>query len=85
MKQRCCCPALSILQIITITYVPGFEQDIFISYAQVDNQQLDINGREVCWASHLKEQLQRRVDQKLGRKNATTSGWISKIWLAMNP
>lgn len=58
-----------------MAYVPGFDQDIFISYAQVDNEPLDINGREVRWVSHLKEQLQRRIDQKLGRKGA------SKIWM----
>jgi hypothetical protein len=61
-----------------MAYVPGFDQDIFISYAQVDNEPLDIKGREICWVSHLKEQLQRRIDQKLGRKGA------SKIWMDLD-
>ena len=58
-----------------MAYVPRFQQDVFISYAQVDNEPLELNGREVRWVSYLKEQLQRRVDQKLGRKGA------SKIWM----
>ena len=61
-----------------MAYVPGFEQDIFISYAQVDNEPLDFAGREVRWVNHLKEQLQRRVDQKLGRKGST------RIWMDLN-
>jgi hypothetical protein len=61
-----------------MAHVPGFDQDIFISYAQVDNEPLDFNGREVRWVSRLKEQLQRRIDQKLGRKGA------SKIWMDLD-
>ena len=61
-----------------MAYVPGFDQDIFISYAQVDNEPLNFNDREVRWVSHLKEQLQKRVDQKLGRKGA------SKIWMDLD-
>lgn len=47
-------------------YGPRFELDTFISYAQVDNKPLDYSGRKVRWVSHLKEQLQRWVDQKPG-------------------
>ncbi len=54
-----------------MAYVTGFEQDIFISYAQVDNTPSDRNGREIRWVSYLKDQLQKRVDQKLGRIGAT--------------
>jgi hypothetical protein len=54
-----------------MAYVTGFDQDIFISYAQVDNTSVDRNGKEVRWVSYLKEQLQKRVDQKLGRIGAT--------------
>ena len=45
-------------------YVPRFELDTFISYHQVDNKPLDYSGGEVRWVSHLKEQLQRRIDLK---------------------
>jgi hypothetical protein len=58
-----------------MAFVTGFEQDIFISYAQVDNTPVDRGGREVRWVSYLKEQLQKRVDQKLGRIGAT------QIWM----
>jgi hypothetical protein len=58
-----------------MAYVKSYDQDIFISYAQVDNAPLNFSGREVRWVSHLKDQLQKRVDQKLGRIDA------SKIWM----
>ena len=61
-----------------MAYVTGFDQDVFISYAQVDNQPLDRNGKEVCWVTYLKEQLQKRVDQKLGRKGA------AEIWMDLD-
>lgn len=37
-----------------MAYVSGFDQDIFISYAQVDNEPLDYCGREVRWVNYLK-------------------------------
>ena len=49
---------------MAMEYVPRFELDTFISYHQVDNKPLDYSGGEVRWVSHLKEQLQRRVDLK---------------------
>ncbi|MBL4899954.1 MAG: toll/interleukin-1 receptor domain-containing protein [Colwellia sp.] len=61
-----------------MAYVSGFDQDIFISYAQVDNEPLDYCGREVRWVSYLKKQLQKRVDQKLGRISD------SKIWMDLD-
>lgn len=61
-----------------MAFVPSFEQDIFISYAQVDdNAPLD-NKVQEGWVSCLKQQLQARVDQKLGRKGAT------KIWMDLD-
>lgn len=61
-----------------MAYVPSFEQDIFISYAQVDdNVPLDKKVQD-GWVSHLKQQLQARVDQKLGRTGAT------KIWMDLD-
>ena len=62
-----------------MAYVPGFEQDIFISYAQVDNQPMDYGDRRDCrWVSYLRDQLQKRVDKKLGRIGAT------KIWMDLD-
>lgn len=61
-----------------MAYVTGFAQDIFISYAQVDNTPVERNGKEVRWVTHLKEQLQKRVDQKLGRIGA------AEIWMDLD-
>ena len=61
-----------------MAYAKGFEQDIFISYAQVDNTPMVLNGRETRWVTHLKEQLQMRVDQRLGRIGRT------KIWMDLD-
>ncbi|WP_114324840.1 toll/interleukin-1 receptor domain-containing protein [Candidatus Colwellia aromaticivorans] len=61
-----------------MAYVSGFDQDIFISYAQVDNEPLDYCGREVRWVNYLKKQLQKRVDQKLGRISDC------KIWMDLD-
>lgn len=62
-----------------MTYVPGFEQDIFISYAQVDNQPMDYGDRrDFRWVTYLKDQLQKRIDGKLGRIGAT------KIWMDLD-
>ena len=58
-----------------MAYVTGYEHDIFISYAQVDNLPTNRGGKEIRWVSFFKEELQKRVDQKLGRVNAT------KIWM----
>jgi len=58
-----------------MAFVTGYEQDIFISYAQVDNTLENRNGKEIRWVSHLKEQLQKRVDQMLGRIGDT------RIWM----
>ncbi len=61
-----------------MAYVSGFNQDIFISYAQVDNEPQYYSGKEVRWVSYLKKQLQKRVDQKLGRISD------SKIWMDLD-
>lgn len=58
-----------------MAYVPGFHQDIFISYAQVDNEPFFYNGQEIRWVSNFKKNLQARVNQILGRRDSL------KIWI----
>jgi hypothetical protein len=53
-----------------MAYVAGFEHDIFISYAWVDNQPDDGDDPERGWVSQFRYLLNRRVDQKLGRIGA---------------
>lgn len=50
-----------------MAYVPGFEYDVFISYAWVDNQSDDDAHPELGWITQFRERLLNRVDQKLGR------------------
>ena len=51
-------------------YVSGFQFDIFISYAWVDNQPEDPVDPSIGWVSRFRHDLIRRVDQKLGRIGA---------------
>ena len=48
--------------------VPGYRHDIFVSYAHVDNQ--PDTGVAEGWVSTLVEGLRRRLDAKLGRREA---------------
>jgi hypothetical protein len=50
------------------TFVPGFEHDIFISYAQVDNE--PVFGTEKGWVSSLADGLRILLARKLGRADA---------------
>jgi len=43
-------------------FIPGCEYDVFISYAHVDN--------EFGWISHFKDQLEKRLNGRLGRIGA---------------
>ena len=55
-------------------YVPGFDYDIFISYASVDNEpELDQEG----WVSTFFQLLQTRLWKLLGRKGCF-SPWIDR-------
>ena len=56
-------------------FVPGFEHDVFVSYAHVDNQPLLVPGGVTAgWVDTLVENLQRLLSQQLGRKE-----W-GKLW-----
>ncbi len=47
-------------------YVPGFDYDVFVSYAHVDNVSLSDDPRE-GWVYTLKDNLKKLLSQKLGR------------------
>lgn len=47
-------------------YVPGFDHDVFVSYAHVDNVSLSDNPEE-GWVYTLKDNLKKLLSQKLGR------------------
>ena len=49
-------------------YVPGYENDIFISYAQVNDKPLP--GAKTGWVSELVRLLKIRLNEKLGRANS---------------
>ncbi len=49
-----------------MAYVSGYEHDVFISYAHVDNEPL--GDTDLGWVSLLARNLQTAVDRKLGRK-----------------
>lgn len=49
-----------------MAYVPKYEQDIFVSYAHVDNQLLP--GADAGWVTTLVKGLKIKLSEKLGRK-----------------
>jgi hypothetical protein len=58
-----------------MAYVPGYQHDVFISYAHVDNAQSIAGDDATRWINTLRQSLQTRIDQKLGRTDAV------KIWM----
>jgi len=50
-------------------YVPDYKHDIFVSYAQADNEPL-LEGKNTGWVTTLIEGLKILLAQKLGRTNA---------------
>jgi len=52
-------------------YLPGFQQDIFISYAHVDNAAVD---EAVGWVTQFREHLDVQLSKRVGRMGAV------KIW-----
>jgi hypothetical protein len=50
------------------TYLPGYQHDIFVSYAAVDDEPSP--GAEAGWVSILSRKLQSRIGQLLGRSTA---------------
>jgi hypothetical protein len=53
-----------------MTYVPGYQHDVFISYAHVDSEPSIPGDDATRWVNTLRQSLQTRIDQKLGRKDA---------------
>jgi len=51
-----------------MAYVSGYEHDVFVSYAHVDNEPLA--GVDEGWVSLLAQNIQKLVDRKLGRKDS---------------
>ena len=48
-------------------YVPGFEYDVFISYAWVNNYPEQDDKPESGWVTRFKKKLQQYLDERLGR------------------
>ncbi|HYQ91081.1 MAG TPA: hypothetical protein VES89_03145, partial [Candidatus Competibacteraceae bacterium] len=60
---------------MSAAFVTGFEHDVFVSYAHVDNQPLLVpGGVPAGWVNTLVENLKRLLSQQLGRKD-----W-GKLW-----
>lgn len=55
-----------------MSYLPGFDYDIFISYAHVDNETAYEN--EAGWVSQFREHLEVQLSKRIGRIGA------AKIW-----
>lgn len=49
-----------------MAYVPGFDQDIFISYAQVAEKE---------WVRGFREKLQEHLDRELHQEKAASIFW----------
>ena len=54
-----------------MTYVPGYDHDVFVSYAHLDNQ------GEPAWVTNLVRHLETEVKQRLGTKDL-------RIWIDHN-
>ncbi len=52
------------------TYIPGFRNDIFVSYASVNNQPRFEDNPDSCWISTLVNNLRKGIDEYLGRKDS---------------
>lgn len=60
---------------MSAAFVPGFDHDVFVSYAHVDNQPLLVpGGVPAGWVDTLVENLHRLLSQQLGRED-----W-GKLW-----
>ena len=59
-----------------MAYIPGFEYDIFISYAHVDNALL--TGQEKGWIQEFYENLDVLLAQRFGRSGLVKIWWDSK-------
>ncbi len=54
-------------------YVPSHKNDIFVSYARVDNK--PIRGIDLGWVSHLVDTLDNILSQTLGRSD------LFELWM----
>jgi len=51
-----------------MAFVPEFEHDVFISYSQVDNEEVRYGAETAAWVRNLKDRLETRVRQRgIGR------------------
>ena len=57
--------------------VPGFEHDLFVSYAHIDDE-ADV-GQAVGWVSTLKDNLKARLDRRLGIRSSV---WMDQRLVA---
>ena len=46
-----------------MTYVPGYEHDVFVSYAHFDNEE---DSQDVRWVSRFQADLKNALRQRLG-------------------
>ena len=58
-----------------MAFVSGYQHDVFISYAHIDDEPSIPGDNATRWVSTLYQILQTRLDQKLGRKGAV------KVWM----
>ncbi|MFO1429517.1 MAG: toll/interleukin-1 receptor domain-containing protein [Candidatus Competibacteraceae bacterium] len=64
---------------MSAAFVPGFDHDVFVSYAHVDNQPLLVpGGVPAGWVDTLVENLKRLLSQQLGRRD-----W-GRLWFDPN-
>jgi hypothetical protein len=51
-----------------MAYVPGYHQDVFISYAHVDNERMNFgDGDAIAWVTEFMKELKLRMNQNIDR------------------
>ncbi len=58
----------SVMNNFVVNYVPNYRNDIFVSYAHVDNEALP--GTDKGWVTNFVTTLEKKLAQKLGRTDA---------------
>lgn len=66
-----------------MAFATGYDFDVFISYARVDNQEVNLGGSDIRWVDYFRAQLERRVNQALGR-NHSARFWFDRSDIARN-
>jgi len=59
-----------------MAYIPGYDYDIFISYAHLDNEMLP--GQEQGWIETFYKSLNLKLAQRVGKADAVKIWWDSK-------